>query len=131
MLTNISMKNFKAFAEETLELGPLCILTGLNSSGKSSVIQALRLVNEGKTLAGLGPLREYIRGESSEACITCTKKSKNGDNELQFSFNRTSSVVSSNNKRISDIVSYISADRYGPRNVLPINTDGDTQTVGC
>lgn len=44
MLTYIDIKDFKSIHEEKLELRPLTILTGTNSSGKSSVIQAIMLV---------------------------------------------------------------------------------------
>lgn len=41
MLTRLEMKNFKCFAHEYIKLKPLTLLTGTNSSGKSSVIQAI------------------------------------------------------------------------------------------
>lgn len=43
MLTNIKISNFKSLDCETLDLKPLTIITGINSSGKSTVIQALLL----------------------------------------------------------------------------------------
>ena len=43
MITKLSLNNFKAFEEEVFELGLLNVLSGLNSSGKSSVIQSVRL----------------------------------------------------------------------------------------
>lgn len=44
MLTHIDIKDFKSIHAESLELKPLTILTGTNSSGKSSVIQAIMLM---------------------------------------------------------------------------------------
>ena len=44
MLTSINIKDFKSLHDENLQLKPLTILTGTNSSGKSSVIQAIMLV---------------------------------------------------------------------------------------
>lgn len=44
MLTSISIRDFKSLEDESLQLKPLTILTGTNSSGKSSVIQAIMLV---------------------------------------------------------------------------------------
>jgi len=131
MLTNLTMKNFKVFEDETLALGRLNLLTGLNSSGKSSVIQALRLVNERKALSGLGPLKEYIRNDNVEFTLECTQQLENEDKKLQFCYNRKSNITNNDGERISDIVSYISADRFGPRNTLPLYIDGDApQTVG-
>ncbi|MCM7821071.1 AAA family ATPase [Enterobacter hormaechei] len=44
MLTHISIKGFKSLGSTNLVLAPLTILTGTNSSGKSSVLQALMLL---------------------------------------------------------------------------------------
>lgn len=44
MLTQVNIKNFKSIQDESLKLAPLTILTGTNSSGKSSVIQAIMLM---------------------------------------------------------------------------------------
>ena len=44
MITKIELKGFKSYVDNTFELKPLTILTGLNSSGKSSVIQAIRIM---------------------------------------------------------------------------------------
>ncbi|MGO4755985.1 AAA family ATPase, partial [Streptomyces sp. 2MCAF27] len=40
MIDRLTLHNFKAFRDASLPLGPLTLLTGLNSSGKSSVLQA-------------------------------------------------------------------------------------------
>ncbi|MFD9719922.1 DUF3696 domain-containing protein [Streptomyces sp. NPDC059076] len=46
MIDLLTMHNFKAFQHTELQLGPLTLLTGLNSSGKSSVLQALALLRQ-------------------------------------------------------------------------------------
>ncbi|GGS74530.1 AAA family ATPase [Streptomyces griseoviridis] len=46
MITRLTLVNFKAFRRLGLPLGPLTLLTGLNSSGKSSVLQALALLRQ-------------------------------------------------------------------------------------
>ncbi|GGV84568.1 hypothetical protein GCM10010294_62830 [Streptomyces griseoloalbus] len=46
MIHHIKLINFKAFRRLELPLGPLTLLTGLNSSGKSSVLQALGLLRQ-------------------------------------------------------------------------------------
>ncbi|MBD3842193.1 MAG: AAA family ATPase, partial [Campylobacterales bacterium] len=40
-MKNININGFKCFDNETVELRDLTILTGINSSGKSSLIQAI------------------------------------------------------------------------------------------
>lgn len=48
MRTNLTIKNFRVFDEDgdTFELAPITVLTGCNSSGKSSVVKALMMLNE-------------------------------------------------------------------------------------
>ncbi|MGW8801027.1 AAA family ATPase [Streptomyces sp. NPDC055775] len=46
MLDAIGITNFKAFARQDLALAPFTLLTGLNSSGKSSVLQSLALLRQ-------------------------------------------------------------------------------------
>ena len=45
-LHSITLKNFRAFKNETFEFKPFTLLTGPNSSGKSTVIKALMLLQE-------------------------------------------------------------------------------------
>ena len=45
MIDKISLYGFKSYVNQDFSLRPLTILTGLNSSGKSSVIQAVRILN--------------------------------------------------------------------------------------
>ena len=44
MLTQIKLENFKSYKTGTLHLAPLTVLIGANASGKSNVIEALRLL---------------------------------------------------------------------------------------
>jgi len=44
MLTSWGLKNYKSIYEADIELAPLTILTGTNSSGKSSLIQSMLLI---------------------------------------------------------------------------------------
>ncbi|MER5680474.1 MULTISPECIES: AAA family ATPase [Streptomyces] len=46
MIDRLTLHNFKAFQHTELQLGPLTLLTGLNSSGKSSVLQSLALLRQ-------------------------------------------------------------------------------------
>ena len=46
MLNNISIKNFKSLKNINLELSSLNILTGLNGSGKSSLLQTILLLRQ-------------------------------------------------------------------------------------
>ena len=46
MINYISLKNFKIFDEIELELGSLTLLSGLNGSGKSTIVQALGILRQ-------------------------------------------------------------------------------------
>jgi Uncharacterized conserved protein len=47
MLKKIKLENFKSFGEnQEVELAPLTLLYGPNSSGKSSIIQSLLLIKQ-------------------------------------------------------------------------------------
>lgn len=47
MLESITLKNYKSFENETsIEIKPLTILCGVNSSGKSSIIKSLLMMRQ-------------------------------------------------------------------------------------
>lgn len=48
MLNKIAIQNFKAHQDTALDLGKLTVLTGLNSAGKSSIIQSLLLLRQSR-----------------------------------------------------------------------------------
>lgn len=61
MLTQVNIKNFKSISDENLKLAPLTILTGTNSSGKSSVIQAIMLMIMNSTESNLFSMESLLR----------------------------------------------------------------------
>ncbi|MGW3469471.1 AAA family ATPase [Saccharopolyspora sp. NPDC000995] len=46
MITALRIRNFKCFLDAEFDLRPLTMLTGLNGSGKSTVVQALLLARQ-------------------------------------------------------------------------------------
>lgn len=46
MLNQLTLHNFKCFAKASIRLAPLTLLTGVNGTGKSSVIQSLLLLRQ-------------------------------------------------------------------------------------
>ncbi|WP_328718933.1 DUF3696 domain-containing protein [Streptomyces sp. NBC_00247] len=46
MIEQLSLTNFKAFRSAEIRLAPVTLLTGLNSSGKSTVLQSLALLRQ-------------------------------------------------------------------------------------
>lgn len=127
MIHDVSLEGFKSFCNEDIKLSPLTLLTGLNSSGKSSVIQAIRI------------LRNYSQGMYNPLLI-----GHGGKSELQNSFVKTPFTIKSSYCSGVDEKSiqydsganalvpqendfpkllYISADRFGPRLSIPITQD--------
>ena len=45
MLTDLQLLNFRGFEKHTLELRPLTVIVGRNNAGKSTIVEALRLVS--------------------------------------------------------------------------------------
>ena len=52
MIQELTISGLKNIKYEKMALKPLTLLTGLNSTGKSSVLQAILLVNKATTKSG-------------------------------------------------------------------------------
>lgn len=65
MIDQLTLTNFKAFQHVDLPLGPLTLLTGLNSSGKSSVLQALGLLQQSYTAGDFDDVRDLVEAAGS------------------------------------------------------------------
>jgi predicted ATPase len=63
MLERIRLINFKAFRDQSLDLAPLTLLTGLNGSGKSSLLQALLLLRQSWELGYLARHKIALNGK--------------------------------------------------------------------
>lgn len=61
MLERIDLHNFKSARELTVRLAPLTVLTGLNGSGKSTVLQAIALLKQ-SLRAGAATQELLLRG---------------------------------------------------------------------
>ncbi len=57
-----SLKNFRSFGEEgaDFELAPITVLTGCNSSGKSSLVKALMLLSRQSKLDKITPMSDFL-----------------------------------------------------------------------
>jgi predicted ATPase len=142
MITNLFLKNFKPFSEQSLELRNLTVLSGLNSTGKSSVLQSFlllrqsfeqKLLNEvGLALNGdlvsIGTGKDALY-ESAPEDILKLKISDNNKKTAEwcFNYNRNSDVMELDRELttidsaiyqsslFNDNFHYIHAERLGPR----------------
>lgn len=124
MITNLTLEGFKSFVSDSLDLGKLTVLTGMNSSGKSSVIQALLMLEkkDGIFLQGHGNVNELVNPycEVFRLNITC----ENGANEwIQKGTDDYKKSTIRPTKLPTTI--YISADRFGPETAIPIERRRD------
>ena len=79
MITKFGCKNIKAIKDfDSIEIRPITIIMGENSSGKSSMLQALSLLNVNKTF-----------GNNIQRIKYNNPFSQLGDNEVIFSFDIT------------------------------------------
>ncbi|MDO8714340.1 MAG: DUF3696 domain-containing protein [Polynucleobacter sp.] len=134
MITSISIGGFKCFNNETISLGNLTVLTGLNNSGKSSCMQALRMATSIKDvhgnlidgMGGYGELRSRFSEQGTPIEITVTLKSQE---TIKYSLDERGHK--STGQDLAPFIEFISADRYGPRVQLPILQEDDPRlTVG-
>ncbi|MEG4116027.1 DUF3696 domain-containing protein [Microcoleus sp. N9_B4] len=62
MLTKFGLSNFKGFKQlDSIEIKPLTVLCGINSSGKSSIIQSLLLMKQSNVDGSKLPIDYYIQ----------------------------------------------------------------------
>lgn len=127
MIKLISINSFKSFVRQDISFSALTLFSGLNNSGKSSIIQALRMM--GRASIGKTPL---LDGHGKVADIRSKSSSPSSDIVIQATF--AEGLVA--NLKISDdvierptnfpIYSYVGADRLGPRATLPLKVTSDS-----
>lgn len=144
MIESLHIKNFKCFEDQRFELGNLTLLTGLNGTGKSSVIQSLLLLRQSYQRRFLQRGRLLFNGDLiqlgkvQDVCFEGAKSSEFGFrlnfSEAQadwlFEYRRLDADVSRqiNPRVVSNVYNrtslfrdnfhYLSADRVGPQPVF-------------
>lgn len=133
MLTELTLKGFKSFLRKTIDLNGLTVLTGLNSSGKSTVIQALLMLEKASKnetnimLTGHGAIEE-IRNIYFKDEISLSVK-ENSDKYFHLKLPLFSDSFKPYETKIEgdfefpEII-YISANRFGPKTSIPVFNDG-------
>ncbi len=132
MIKSITLQGFKSFLYREMNLNQLTLLTGLNSSGKSSIIQALLMMER----AFKKEKNIFLEGHGSAKDLK-NKYSKD-DIQIEISLNELKFSVT-----IGEIIQvetlldefpeiwYISASRFGPKNSIPIFIGSDqTNKIG-
>jgi predicted ATPase len=140
MIRELRLRNFKCFGDVRIPFGPLTLLTGINSSGKSSTIQSLLLLRQSWTPLGTqvrlnGELTQLghpndVLSEDAEDSADNDRISINveGDNaslsfeltleEGESSFATSDHLSSATLSKLSlfgNCFQYLKAERVGPR----------------
>lgn len=145
MIESLRVRNFKCFADATLPLGALTLLTGLNGAGKSSVLQALLVLRQSfeqglltrgnlalnGELAQLGTAQDALYGYAEEEIIAFELVTGEGE-QLSWAFqydkdvdvlatasrpkvHEPASVLKDRTSLFGDSFQYLCAERIGPR----------------
>ena len=148
MIRSFEIRNFKAFRDVTLQLGQLVLLSGVNSSGKSSVLQAIRLAELAMThgptvqlnqLMGLelGEATDVLNREALAQHIELAVHTEGGVDRLRLiaSDDQDRSVAlevvppgpGRGESRRWQVDTYLGAERVGPRDILEVAPSGETR----
>ncbi|MFZ3218282.1 MAG: DUF3696 domain-containing protein [Candidatus Acidiferrales bacterium] len=140
MIREIHLTNFKCFRSQTIKFGQLTLLTGLNSSGKSTIIQSLLLLRQSYVenmlpdiglaingpLAQLGTAKDVLHEEADADQVRLRLvEDAVMDLSLTFSYQENSDVLDLSYIRpvgdvwsmnlFTDNFQYLRAERLGPR----------------
>ena len=120
MIKHIKIHGFKSYVEGELNLCPLTLLTGLNSSGKSSVIQAIRVL----TNINQRKLKEEAFSQLSIGDLREVKNPNCDKVEIKAMFDDDTYTLYSSKENIilgkMPNVIYVSASRKGATPTIPM-----------
>lgn len=132
MFSTLKLQAFKSFKELTkVKLSPLTIITGMNSSGKSSILQSLLILqklSENKTIEdaipeGHGAFKDFINVASTPEDFLI---------ELNNSESKVNRIIKDKYSQEFDMPAFlfIEADRFGSRTSIAVNRDDKLDSKG-
>ena len=150
MIRSMAIQNFKAFERIALRFGQLTMITGVNNSGKSSVLQAIALAELASTTGprvqlngslglALGEAQDVLNHRATDQLIELVVTGDTGTHTFRLAIPQVDrSVVLERidaNSRIGSrdwhIGTYLCAERVGPRDLSEVAGDGaDRVDVG-
>ncbi len=136
MISALTLRNFKRFKSLRLRLAPLTVLTGLNSAGKSTALQALLLselarANASIPLNGpyglaLGEALDVLHSGAEEARLGIDVELDGTETSIGFVVPDDRALVLNREtmpNSLDEVVhTYLSAERLGPRDMLGVST---------
>jgi predicted ATPase len=150
MIDHLLLRNFKRFTSLSLNLAPLTVLTGVNSAGKSSVLQALLLLHIPKLHPGgaiplsgphglaLGEASDVLCAQATDAHIEISFSASGvpGRLLLEVPGDRSAVLTVSEEDLPKDLPSlsgaqrsfiYLCAERLGPRDLQEVAADAQAE----
>jgi predicted ATPase len=139
MIQFLSLQNFKCFEEQTLPLGKLTMLAGLNGMGKSSILQALLLLRQSKIdglldrvglslngdLVEMGTVKDVFFEGAHKDEFGFALEAEGEKVSWTFNYDRLSDVANQISPPVSNAIyqinlftdnfHYLQAERIGPR----------------
>ncbi|MBY8211790.1 DUF3696 domain-containing protein [Vibrio fluvialis] len=121
MIKKVSITGYKTFKNEEFYLKNLTVLTGINGSGKSSLIQSIRMLfsaeNDRPFLKGLGDYSELksLYAGAFPLIEISAHDERGNENKLELGED-----IFTVNRSFNPFIEYISAERLGPKTSLPI-----------
>lgn len=126
MLKTLHIKDFKCFNEVSITFGKITLFSGTNSSGKSSAIQALLLLDHSSQNTNSQLNSDWLDIGSFEEARNFITRAQSFSIELETNDNAKSSFTYSENvdvgfpitnfNHIFLNINYLSAQRVGPQN---------------
>ncbi|MDX3802310.1 DUF3696 domain-containing protein [Streptomyces sp. AK04-3B] len=153
MIRELGLNNFKCFAQATLDLRPLTVLTGVNGGGKSTVLQALLLARVTSTTThriirlngpfglALGTAADVMSRAAQEPIIKFNLTREDGETfEYRFAVPEDPEALHLIAEQVPDgpvpgvgnspaAFTYLCAERLGPRDVLAVSAE-DPDEIG-
>jgi predicted ATPase len=140
MIRSVHLQNFKCFQDETLGLRPMTLVVGANGAGKSSLLQALLLIQQaadpsaeyvklnGPFLLNLGKTADVLCqfGDAQSDIRIAIEASSGETRAWRFTERKKEEYVLGVSERPSDAapfdLTYLNAERIGPRDTLEVNS---------
>lgn len=144
MIDELTIRGYKAIDNETLKFKNLTILTGVNSSGKSSVIQSLLMISAFTSNKNM-LIQEFIKEYSDfntnrnrytnakEIFIELNTKNKKDTLRIKYHDNINKEITNINHSQICDYENnlfYISANRIGQEELASYDENNKFGTNG-
>lgn len=133
MINSLHIKGLKSIDDQVFEMSPLTIVTGLNSTGKSTLLQSVLLIardnsnNGARFLADIQNRFEILRNKYTRPDEINISMTGDGGGVYDLWINRQMSFGTSVKEDPGPVIEqnffYLSANRIGPENMASISND--------